>query len=271
MIQTDASINPGNSGGPLINVRGEVVGINAAILGGATNGNVGIGFAIPIDNVKTLLPQLRKGKVVRGRLGIQLRNAPIAPDEAKALGLPAAHGLIVIAVEPDSPASRGGLKAGDVIVAFNDKPVTSADELVSQVSATAPETRVTVTYVHDGQQRTQALTIEELQVESERPPQAVAERPTDLGLTLEDITPALASHLRLPAGLDGALVVEVAGDSPADRAGLRPGDIVTTVTRRAVHGAADARRELAGAAAGEPIFLLVWRRGVELFLQIRKD
>jgi serine protease Do len=271
MIQTDASINPGNSGGPLINVRREVVGINAAILGGGTNGNVGIGFAIPIDNVKTLLPQLRKGKVVRGRLGIQLRNAPITADEAKAMGLPAAHGLIVIAVEPDSPASRGGLKAGDVIVAFNDKPVTSADELVSQVSATAPETRVTVTYVHDGQQRTQALTIEELQVESERPPQAVAERPTDLGLTLEDITPALASHLRLPAGLDGALVVEVAGDSPADRAGLRPGDIVTTISRRAVHGAADARRELGGAAAGEPIFLLVWRRGVELFLQIRKD
>lgn len=271
MIQTDASINPGNSGGPLINARGEVVGVNAAILGGATNGNIGIGFAIPINSVKALLPQLRKGKVVRGRLGIQLRNATIAPEEAKALGLPAANGLIVMAVEPDSPASRAGLRAGDVLVAFNDKVIANADDLVAQVSATAPGTRRIVKYFRDGQERTQTVTIEELPLDLDRTPQPAAEGRTDFGLTLEDITPALAAHLRLPPGVDGALVVEAASDSPADRAGLRAGDIIMTISRRVVHGAGDARRALGQAEAGQPVFILVWRRGLELFLQMRRD
>jgi serine protease Do len=189
MIQTDASINPGNSGGPLINARGEVIGINAAILGAATNGNVGIGFAIPINDVKALLPQLRQGKVVRGRLGVQLRNAPVAPDEAKALGLPAANGVIVVAVEPNSPAARAGLHAGDVVVAFDNVVVTSSDDLVARVSGTAPGTRTTVRFFRDGQQRTEAVTIEELLLDTERIPPRTAEAPTDFGLALEDITP----------------------------------------------------------------------------------
>lgn len=271
MIQTDASINPGNSGGPLINVRGEVVGINAAILGGATNGNIGIGFAIPINSVKALLPQLRKGRVIRGRLGVQLRNAPIAQDEARALGLPTTNGLIVTAIEPDSPAARAGLRAGDVLLAFDDKAIANADDLVAQVSATAPGTRATVKYVRDGQERTQTLTIEELVLDVDRTSQPVAEARADFGLTLEDITPAMAAHLRLPAGLDGALVVAVADDSAADRAGLRAGDIITSVSRHAVHDASAVTRELARTEAGQPVFVLVWRRGLELFLQMRRD
>jgi serine protease Do len=271
MIQTDASINPGNSGGPLINVRGEVVGINAAILGGATSGNIGIGFAIPIDNVKALLPQLRRGKVVRGRLGVQLRNAPVAPDEAKALGLPAANGVIVVAVEPDSPAARAGLRAGDVVVAFDDIVVTSSDDLVARVSGTAPGTRATVRFFRDGQERTEAVTIEELLLDTERTPPRTVEAPTDFGLALEDITPTLVAHLRLPPGVTGSLVVQVAGDSPGERAGLNAGDIIMTINRRAVRSAAEARRELARAQPGEPVFVLLWRRGAELFLQMRKD
>ena len=272
MIQTDASINPGNSGGPLINVRGEVVGINAAILGGAANGNIGIGFAIPINNVKELLPQLRKGKVVRGRLGVQLRNAPMAADEAKALGLPSANGLIVIAVEPDSSASRAGLRAGDVLVALDGRAVTPADDVVAQISATAPGTRRTVTFFRDGREQTETVTVEELSLDRDQlPPPAPAEARADFGLALEDITPSLAGRLRLPPGVDGALVVQVAGDSPADRAGLRAGDIITSVNRRVVHDAGAARRELARAEAGQPVFVLIWRRGVELFLQMRRD
>jgi serine protease Do len=271
MIQTDASINPGNSGGPLINVRGEVVGINAAILGGATNGNIGIGFAIPINSVKALLPQLRQGKVVRGRLGVRLRNAPIAPDEAKALGLPAANGVIVMAVEPDSPASRAGLRAGDVVVAFDDQMITSPDDLVARVSATAPGTRKTVSFFRDGQERTQAVTVEELPLDVDRIPPRAAEVRTDFGVTLEDITPALAAHLRLPPGISGALVIQVTPNSPAEHAGLSAGDIIMTINRRAMRSADDAMRELGRAQPGEPVFVLVWRRGVELFLQMRRD
>jgi serine protease Do len=271
MIQTDASINPGNSGGPLINVRGEVVGINTAILGGTTNGNIGIGFAIPINNVKTLLPQLRQGKVVRGRIGVQLRNAPITLDEAEALKLPDANGVIVISVESDSPASRAGLRAGDVVVAFNGTVITTPDDFVARVSATAPGTRTTVRFFRDGQERTQAVTVEELPLDIVPTPPRVAEARTDFGLALEDITPALAAQLRLPPGVSGALVVEVARDSPAERGGLGAGDVITTISRRAVHGAAEAMRELARAGSGEPVFVLVWRRGVELFLLMRKD
>ena len=270
-IQTDASINPGNSGGPLINVHGEVVGINAAILGSAANGNVGIGFAIPINSVKVLLPQLRQGKVIRGRLGVQLRNAPIAPDEAQALGLSTTSGLIVTAIEPDSPASRAGLRAGDVLLALNDKAVVNADDLVALVSATTPGTRATVRYLRDGQEHTATVTIEELALDIDRTSEPVAEARSDYGLGFEDITPALAAHLRLPPGLDGALVAEVAADSAAERAGLRAGDIVTAVNRRAVHDAASATRELARAEAGQPVFVLIWRRGVELFLQMRRE
>ena len=272
MIQTDTSINPGNSGGPLINVRGEVVGINAAILGGATSGNIGIGFAIPMNSVKALLPQLRTGRVVRGRLGVQLRNAPIAPDEANALGLPSASGVIVIATEPDSPASRAGLRAGDVLVVFNDKALTDADELVARVAATAPGTRCPMRFIRDGQERTQVVTIEELPVDSvERLPQPAAEGRADFGLTLDDITPSLAAHLRLPAGIVGALVAQVAPDSSADRAGVKAGDIITTVSRRGVHSAGEALQELGRVEAGQPVFMLVWRRGVEMFLQMRRD
>jgi serine protease Do len=271
MIQTDASINPGNSGGPLINVHGEVVGINAAILGGAADSNTGIGFAVPINSVKALLPQLRQGKVVRGRLGARMRNAAISADEAKALGLPAAHGVIVISVEPDSPAARGGLRAGDVIVAFNGQDVSSADDLVARVSATRPGGRVNVRAFRDGQERTAAVTIEQLPLEVEPTPEQAAPGRGGFGLTCADITPALAARLRLPQNLDGALVTEVVAEGPADRAGLRVGDLITTVNRVGVHNAGEAIRELARAEAGQPVFVLVWREGVELFLQMRLE
>lgn len=271
MIQTDASINPGNSGGPLINVHGEVVGINAAILGGGTNGNIGIGFAIPINSVKALLPQLRKGKVVRGRLGVHLRNAPIAQDEATALGLPTTNGLIVMAIEPGSPASRAGLRAGDVLLAFNGEAVANADDLVAHVSAMAPGTPAAVKYFRDGQERVQTVIIEELALEPDRASQPVTGARADYGLKLEDITPALVARLRLPPDVVGAVVVEATSGSAAERAGLRAGDIITTVNRRAVGDASSATRELDRVEAGQPVFVLVWRRGVELFLQMRRD
>jgi serine protease Do len=270
MIQTDASINPGNSGGPLINARGEVVGINAAILGAGAAGNIGIGFAVPINSVRALLPQLRQGQVVRGRIGVQLRGGPITEDEAKALKLPKASGAIVVAVERDSAASRAGVQAGDVIAEFNGAVVASADDLIPRVSSTPPGTTTVIKVVRNGQVRALKVTVEALSLAEERPAAAAPER-AGLGLTLDDITAAMGRHMRLPTGLDGALVTEVTGGSPADDAGVHAGDVVREINRRVVHNAADANRALAGIERGSAVFLLVWRQGNELFLQIRPE
>ncbi len=166
MLQTDASINPGNSGGPLINTRGEVIGVNTAILAGEDGGsNIGIGFAVPVNTVKALLPQLRKGVVERGQLGVQILSAPITQDEVSGLGLPNTQGAIVSRVQPDSPAERAGLRAGDVIVAFNGQPVPDADHLTALVVNTAPDASVPIVYYRNGRRQTTTATIGRLELE----------------------------------------------------------------------------------------------------------
>ena len=151
MLQTDAAINPGNSGGPLLNVHGEVVGINTAILStGPVGGNVGIGFAVPINVVRDLLPQLQGGKVMRGRIGVQVR--PVPKDTAESLGVPDRRGALVQGVDGDGPAARAGLKAGDVIVEYNGQPIKNSDELVRLVANTAPGTEVPIKVVRDSRQ-----------------------------------------------------------------------------------------------------------------------
>jgi serine protease Do len=271
MIQTDAAINPGNSGGPLINVRGEVIGINAAILGAGSGTNIGIGFAVPINSVKTLLPQLRKGKVVRGRIGVQLRGGSMSDEDARALGLSKAGGAIVTSVERNSPADRAGLRAGDVIVAFNGTPVASADDLVPRVSSAPPGSSVTLTVMRDGRTDTVEVTVEELVSEDED--SAARERGTTsgFGLRLGDVTATIARQLGLPPDMDGAVVYDVKSGSAADRSGLRHGDIVRSVNRQAVHAAADAVRALERIEAGSSAFLLVWRDGSDVMVQVRKE
>jgi serine protease Do len=142
LIQTDASMNPGSSGGPLLNVRGEVVGINPAMVADEIGAGSGIGFAVPINDVKALLPQLRAGKVVRGHLGLTLRQDRITDDDASALGLPRAGGALITSVDMSSSADTAGLQCGDVIVDFAGAAVMSADHLMARVSATPPGTRV---------------------------------------------------------------------------------------------------------------------------------
>jgi serine protease Do len=270
MLQTDASINPGNSGGPLINVNGEVIGINSAILANGAAGNIGIGFAVPINTVKTLLPQLRKGKVPRGRLGIQIRTQPLTDEEAKQFGLPKPDGALVVMVEHDSPADRGGIRAGDVIVSYNGQAVSTGDQLVSLVSGTAAGTRVPVTLYRDGRQEHLNVTIEELHIDDEG---ASSDRATGagFGLSLDDVTPDVARDLRLPAGQDGALVEDVEPTSAAADAGVRRGDIIREVNRERVHSAADASRLLRRARAGQIVSLLISRQGNEMFLTMRKE
>jgi serine protease Do len=167
MLQTDAAINPGNSGGPLLNVRGEVVGINTAILStGSAGGNMGIGFAVPINVVRELLPQLQAGKVTRGRIGIEAR--PVPKDAAVSLGVQDRRGALVIGVDRDGPAARAGLQPGDVIVEFGEQRISNSDELVRLVATTRPGTQVVLKVVRDKRPLSLSVTVAELHLDPDR-------------------------------------------------------------------------------------------------------
>jgi serine protease Do len=270
MLQTDASINPGNSGGPLINVRDEVVGINTAILSGeGGGGSIGIGFAVPINTVKALLPQLRTGKVHRGRLGVQIQNTAITDEDAKALGLPKPEGAIVTMVEHGAPADRAGLRAGDVIVAYDGKPVPDADHLTAMVATTPAGSRVPITLFRNGKQETVTVTIDELESDEAGRGAAGGSPTPGFGLSLMDLTPDIAGQLRLPP--DGALVENVEPFTAAADAGIVRGDVILEVNRQAVHSAREAIRELERVKPGQPAFLLLVRHGNRVFVEMRKE
>ena len=279
MLQTDAAINPGNSGGPLLNLRGEVIGINSAIItNNQSEGNIGIGFAVPINTVRELLPQLRLGKVVRGRIGVQISTVPRQGFED--LGLKTRSGAIVAAVTPGGAAARGGIEPGDVILEFNGRPVNKTDELVKMVVATKPGTTVPVKVLRNKQQKTINVTVDELDLEAEQaqrgrnnrpdsPPQQ--EQGTGFGLTLQDLTPQIARRLQVPSGQGGAVVTDVDQDSASATSGIRPGDVILSVNRVPVSSASEAGRELNKIASGRLAQLLVWRNGGEVFVTVRKE
>jgi serine protease Do len=272
MLQTDASINPGNSGGPLINMRSEVVGINSAILSGQAGGNIGIGFAVPINTVKALLPELRQGHVRRGRLGVQVVTAPISAEESKMLGLPNTNGAIISMVERDSPAERAGLRAGDVIVEFGGKPVSDGGDLATQVVASSAGSKVPVTFYRNQQKQTATVTIEELALDDD------ARRGRDgdvtargFGLALNDLSAEVARQLSLAPGVTGALVETVEPFSAAANAGMTRGDVIIEVNRQPVKSAADAARLLRAINAGQTVFVLLNRRGNQVFVKMQRD
>jgi serine protease Do len=199
-----------------------------------------------------------------------LSDTALIRYDAQALGLGKAEGAIVTSVERGSPADRAGLRAGDVVVTFNGSPIASADDLVPRVSSMSPGTQATLTVIRDGREVTLHVAVEELTTE-----EGAATRPSDIsrdfGLQLGDVTPSIARQLGLPSGLDGAVVYDVADDSPAGRAGMRQGDIVRSVNRHAVHRAAQAVQELRRIGTGQPAFLIVWRDGNETLVQMRKE
>ena len=276
MLQTDAAINPGNSGGPLLNVRGEVVGMNTAIFTDAQrSANIGIGFATPINTIRDLLPQLRAGKVTRGVMGIEVRTDPITKAEATALGLPNANGALVNRVTAGEPAARAGLQPGDVVIEYNGRPVTDSASLVSMVVVTKPGTTVPITIIRDKNRQTLNVTIDELDLDAEqggRASRVPTDEPTEtgFGMTLEPITPDVARQLELPRGRGGAVVSNVERRSPAANAGVQPGDVIVEVNRQPVTNVAQITRALQGAAPGTPVFLLVWRDGQETFVTITR-
>lgn len=272
MLQTDASINPGNSGGPLINMRSEVVGINSAILSGQTGGNIGIGFAVPINTVKALLPDLRQGHVRRGRLGVQVVTAPISEEEAKTLGLPSTQGAIVSMVERDSPAERAGLRAGDVIVEFGGKAIGDGTELATQVVGTPAGSKVPVTFYRNKARQTATVVVEELALDNEtRRGREGEQSARGFGLSLVDLTADIARQLSLAPGVTGALVETVEPFSAAASAGIGRGDVITEVNRQPVRSAADAARLLRAVETGQTAFVLLNRRGNQVFVKMQRD
>jgi serine protease Do len=278
VLQTDAAINPGNSGGPLLNVRGEVIGINTAIIAdGRQSGNIGIGFAIPINTVRDLLPQLRTGKITRGRIGIGVEG--ISRDAVDEFGLKDRKGAVVKTVSPGGAAAKAGLEPGDVIIAYNGKPVASRDELVQMVVATKPGTSVPVRIVRDRAEKTVNVTVDELDLEAEgnlssrnreRGDDTGQATSTGFGLRLQNISPQDARELKLDSSR-GALIADVEQGSPAARAGLRPGDVIVRVGREPIASATDAQRELGKVPSRGTAFLRVLRDGQETFVSVTKE
>jgi len=266
-IQTDAAINRGNSGGPLLNIRGEVIGINTMILTNQMGGgNVGVGFAIPINSVRDLLPQLREGKVTRGRIGVEIFGTPINAEYSKELNLPHVGGAEVSRVPTGGPADRAGVEPGDVIVEFNGKPVRDNNELVSMVTATRPGSTVPMKVVRNRKPLTLNVTVEELDLSSER---ATADAParrdggesqdTGVGMSVTPLTPQAQRQLRVPAGRGGALISEVTPSSPAAQAGLEAGDVILSVQGQSVSSPAEVRSAIEAIAAGRVARLVIWR------------
>jgi len=272
VLQTDAAINPGNSGGPLLNLRGEVVGINTAILT-RTAGNIGIGFAVPINTVRELLPELRAGKVTRGRIGVSLSRISTRRD-LRDMGAPEGNGTLVSAVETDGPGGRAGLKAGDIIIEYNGQTVKDSDDLVARVMRTKPGTSVPMKVLRGGKTESLTVTVEELDVEAEAGRTSRRGEPNEtsgFGMTLQDLTPDIARQLRVPSGRSGALVVEVTRRGAAESAGIQPRDVIVAVNREPVESASQAVAALQRVESGQLAQLLVLREGQEQFFVVRKE
>jgi serine protease Do len=281
MLQTDAAINPGNSGGPLLNVRGEVIGMNTAIITSARSGegNIGIGFAVPINTVRELLPQLNTGKVIRGRIGVSVVAVPREGFED--FGLKTRAGAVVAQVVNGGAAQKAGVEPGDVIVQFNGRPIKNNDELVKLVVATKPGTTVPIKVLRNKAEKTLNVTVEELDLDAEqnqgrRSPQNDQTQPDEpqatgsFGLTLENVTPQMARRLRLPSGQTGAVITEVDPDG-ASAGALRQGDVILSVNGKQVSNAADAARELGKVQTGRLAQLRVWRNEGEVFVPVKKE
>ena len=262
-IQTDASINPGNSGGPLINLRGEVIGINTAIFS-RTGGNMGIGFAIPINLAKELLPQLRgKGKVTRGYLGVLIQK--VTPEIAESLGMDRGYGALVANVSKDGPADKAGVKVGDVIVEFDGKEVKDSGDLPIIVARTAVDKKIRMKVLRDKKELTLNVAVGELKDE-----EVVASVPEkgELGMTVQKLTPQLAENLGLDK-TDGVVVTAVEPGSAADEAGVRRGDVIVEVDRKPVRGVEEYRNAIAGSRKGRGVLFLVRRGESTLFLALK--
>ena len=264
-IQTDAAINPGNSGGPLLNTKGEVVGINTAIFSRG-GGNIGIGFAIPIALAHEIVPQLKdKGHVTRGWLGVMIQK--VSPEIAESLGLDDTKGALVADVVKEGPAEAAGLKQGDVIVEFDGKPVVDSAELPLLVARTGVGKSVRLKVIRDKAAQDFSVKIGELKDEDVAA--AAGSTSEDLGLAVQTLTPELAENLNLDKALKGVVVTQVEPGGPAAEAGLRRGDVILEVNRKAVKTAAAYQKAVRETGKGKSLLFLVRRGDNTIFLALK--
>src|SRR5688572_20855427 len=271
-LQTDAPINRGNSGGALVNTNGDLIGINSQIIGGLSGGNIGIGFAIPSNVVRSVMDQLSKtGTVRRGQLGISVRR--VDSDMAQSLGMSETKGIIVNEIIKASAAERAGIRQGDVIIALNGSPVNETNAFRNQIASMAPGSQVTLTLLRDNREQKISATLGEFKPETARNEEGESTRPGStnqgkLGLTVMPLTPEIASELGLRAGTQGVVIETVDPAGPAATAGLARDDVIQEVNRQPIRSAAD----LSGAidkAGNRPALLLINRRGNPLYVTVR--
>jgi len=264
-IQTDAAINPGNSGGPLVDARGEVVGINTFLISNSGQFS-GMGFAIPTQIVRpTVEAIVRDGKVSHGYMGLGITD--VTPENAKFFDSKDNLGAIVTQVEANSPAAKAGLKVGDMVRAIDGKEVSDASQLQVTVGQTRPGTTIKLSVVRDGKAMELPVTLEKMGARDKGEDESASNETGKprWGLSLGEITPDVRQQLRGGSDLKGAVVERVLPGSPADNAGLRPGDVILSVNRKEVQSVADVQRNLGSIPKGQDALLLVWSNGGNTF------
>jgi serine protease Do len=267
MIQTDAAINPGNSGGPLLNTRGEVIGINTLIITRGTPQSAGVGFAVPINVAKEILPQLReRGKVVRGWLGVQIQA--LTEDMARTYRMKDNKGALISDVTTDSPAEKAGLKADDVVIGVDGRPVEDNGDLSRYIASKAPGTTVNLRVLRAGSEQTIAILLGTF-------PDEAADAENDsakhgqLGMSLRNLTPDTAERLEMPRTTKGVVVSSVEAGEAAEEAGLARLDVILSVNGTAVGTVAEFEREIDRARADGVARLRVRRQGGYSFLVLK--
>jgi S1-C subfamily serine protease len=264
-LQTDAAINQGNSGGALVNLSGELVGINSQILT-PTGGNVGLGFAIPSNMARQVMDQLKSdGKVSRSKLGVTIQN--VTADIAASLNLPNVGGALVSGVEPDSAAARAGVRQGDVIVALDGEKLADNNALRNRIAGTKPGSKVAVEVLRDGRSQTLSATLDAQADAKTRISGPDGADTQGFGMTVQSLTPEVARELELTGRREGVVIRDVDPDGAAAAAGLRPGDVIAQVNGKAVTSASELKSAL-GQSTGRPALLLVARKGGDAFVTL---